>query len=260
MFAMQHCSRRERWRDFSNHADEQLLKELATLQAQRTALTMWVKVKSHVSVELNERADRLAAEAPFVEEAVSKLYTEQEDGNVIQFYKSGEPVPVRASAKELNDHFIQLRNTAVLAKPTRTVGKLTAQGVGREYLPAVLWSETGLYSVQDKMVKRMLQCITNTFPTRARLHIMRKSEDGLCKFCSEGKPDNLYHWQCECTRFHDARTKVHNDIWSEVSKAICSHLSKHTGWEFFKETPVKDIFTSMQHHPVHAQRTPDGVS
>jgi ribonuclease HI len=259
MFAMQHCSRRERWRDFSNHADEQLLKELATLQAQRTALTVWVKVKSHVSVELNERADRLAAEAPFVEEAVSKLYTEQEDGNVIQFYKSGEPVPVRASAKELNDHFIQLRNTAVLAKPTRTVGKLTAQGVGREYLPAVLWSETGLYSVQDKMVKRMLQCITNTFPTRARLHIMRKSEDGLCKFCSEGKPDNLYHWQCECTRFHDARTKVHNDIWSEVSKAICSHLSKHTGWEFFKETPVKDIFTSMQHHPVHAQRTPDGV-
>jgi hypothetical protein len=149
MFAMQHCSRRERWRDFSNHADEQLLKELVTLQAQRTALTVWVKVKSHVSVELNERADRLAAEAPFVEEAVSELYTEQEDGHVIQFYKSGESVPVRASAKELNDHFIQLRNKAVLAKPTRTVGKLTAQGLGREYLPTVLWSETGLYSLED---------------------------------------------------------------------------------------------------------------
>jgi hypothetical protein len=242
-------------RDFSNHADKQLLKELATLQAQLTALTMWVKVKSHVSVELNERADRLATEAPFVEKAVSKLYTEQEDGNVIQFYKSGEPVPVRASAKELNNHFMHLRNGAVLAKPTRTIGKFTAQGVGREYLPTVLWSETGLYSVQDKMVKRMLQCITNTFPTSVRLHIMRKSEDGLCKFCSEG----MYHWQCECTRFHDAQTKVHNNIWSEVSEAICSHLSKHTGWEFFKETPVKDILMNMQHHLVHAQRTPDGV-
>ena len=78
----------------------------------------------------------------------SPSYIEQEDSNVIQFYKLGEPVPVRASAKELNDHFIQLRNRAVLAKPTRTVGKLTAQGVGREYLSTVLWSETGLYSVQ----------------------------------------------------------------------------------------------------------------
>jgi hypothetical protein len=45
--------------------------------------------------ELNKRADRLAAEAPFDDETVSKLYTEQEDSNVIQFYKSGEPVPVR---------------------------------------------------------------------------------------------------------------------------------------------------------------------
>jgi hypothetical protein len=28
---------------------------------------------------------------------------------------------------------------------------------------------------------------------------------------------------------------------------------------FFKETPVKDIFASMQHHPVHAQGAPYGV-
>ncbi len=86
MFAMQHCSRRELWLDFSNQADKQLLKELAIPQAQHTALTVWVKVKSHVSVELNKRADRLAAEALFVEEVLSKLYTEQEDSNVIQFY------------------------------------------------------------------------------------------------------------------------------------------------------------------------------
>jgi hypothetical protein len=105
----------------------------------------------------------------------------QEDSNVIQFYKSGEPVPVRASAKELNDHFIQHRSRAVLDKPTRSLGKLTAQGVGREYLLTALWSESGLYSVQDKMVKRMLQCITNTFPTCSRLHIMMGSANFALK-------------------------------------------------------------------------------
>ncbi len=143
-----------------------------------------------------------------------------------------------------------------MPRPGRLVGYQTQlQGPQGK----VLWSGTGLYLVQDKIVKRMLQCITNTFPTCFRLYVMRKSEDGLCKFCSEGKLNTLYHWQCECTRFHDAQTKVHNDIWSEVLKPICSHLSKHTVWEFFKETPVKDIFTSMQHHSVHAQWTPDGV-
>jgi hypothetical protein len=66
-----------------------------------------------------------------------------------------EIVPVRASAKELNDHFIQIRSRAVLDKPTRPLGSL---GVGREYLPTVLWSEAGLYLVQNKMAQFPLFC------------------------------------------------------------------------------------------------------
>jgi hypothetical protein len=40
---------------------------------------------------------------------------------------------------------------------------------------------------------------------------------------------------------------------------MCAYLPKGFQWEFLKETPVKDIFTSMQHHPEHALRRPDGV-
>ena len=275
MFAMQHCSRREKWRDFSEHADVELLEELAMLQAPRTALTMWVKIKSHASVELNERADKLAAGAPFAAAGSSKRYDQQGDRDLMQFYRQGEGGPVQASARELLDHFIGLRckrflnnstrvqvhdDCSVSVSTTRIVQKLTAAGVGREHLSTTLWSEKGPYSVEDRVVKRMLQCITNTFPTQAVLFRMGKSESNRCRFCSADVAETLFHWQCQCSQFGDARTKVHNDIWSTVCKAICSYLPQgDSGWEFFKETPVKDIFSSMQRHPEHAQRQPDGV-
>jgi hypothetical protein len=67
-------------------------------------------------------------------------------------------------------------------------GSLQLMRVGGDYQPNVLLSqrldciETGLYSVKDKMAKRMLQCTINTFPTRSRLHVMGNLEDGQCKF------------------------------------------------------------------------------
>ena len=149
MFAMQHCSRREIWRDFSGHVDAQLIEELARLQARRTAPTVWIKVKLHTSVELNERADRFAAEAPFVENGVSKQFEQQEDCNLIQFYREAESAPVMASSKELKEHFISLRCPRLLQKESRATMKLIAAGVGREYLPHVLWSETGPYTVDE---------------------------------------------------------------------------------------------------------------
>ena len=142
---------------------------------------------------------------------------------------------------------------------TRTVQKLTAPGVGREFWSAVVWAEKGTYAMEDKVVKRMMQCITNTFPTQARLRIMGKAESDICKFCSSNVRETLFHWQSQCVRFHDARTKVHNDIWSVVFKTLSSYLPKDGGWETFLEVPVKDIFSSMQHHAVHAERRPDGV-
>jgi hypothetical protein len=38
---------------------------------------------------------------------------------------------------------------------------------------------------------------------------------------------------------------------------MCSHLPK--GWEYFHETPVKEIFVSVQNDPEHGRRQPDGV-
>jgi hypothetical protein len=57
-----------------------------------------IKVKLHTSVELNERADRFAAEAPFVE---SNLCSRK-------IATSFNFIGKLRSAKELKEHFISL--------------------------------------------------------------------------------------------------------------------------------------------------------
>ena len=190
--------------------------------------------------------------------SVSKLYAAAEDKNLIQFYKEGNGQEVLATPQELKDHFIQLRSKRVLHKQTRTIEKMTAKGTGRHLLVHVLWKELGPYSVGDRTTKRMLQCITNTYPTQARLCQMGKASNKTCKFCNEGKAETLFHWQQMCPQFAEARQKVHNDIWAEVFPAICAHLPKE--WQAFKETPMGGrggVFSDVDPNFNHYQ--PDGV-
>ena len=81
MYVMEHCSRKERWKDFSNHPDALMIQKLAKALALRTALTRWVKIKSHTSVLLNEKADRLAAQSRDNPEAILRTFEKQDNPN-----------------------------------------------------------------------------------------------------------------------------------------------------------------------------------
>jgi len=259
MWAMQHCSRLERVPDFSMHSNQDLLKRLHTAHTRRSAATHYVKITAHTSIALNECADGLAASARNDDNAPSRLFEMWENHNCIHYYREGENGhPARAEAAELRTHFIQLRSNEVFQNQTRTLQKLTAVGVGRHLMYLVLWSG-GPYSVADGATKRMLQCITNTYPTKARLFKMGKARRPTCPFCSSGKPETLFHWQQECTRFHDARTKVHNDIWSAVYGAIRSHLPANK-FVAYRETKIGDAPLDISNaHSAFKQRQPDGM-
>ena len=60
MYDMQHRSRNDWWRDFDSHRDRDMLNRMAVTLASRTAKTVFVKIKAHTSVPLNETADQLA--------------------------------------------------------------------------------------------------------------------------------------------------------------------------------------------------------
>ena len=188
MFAMQHCSQRELWRDFSHHSQVLLLQELQTAQAACTADTHWVKITAHSSVELNERADRLATSAWDDHDAPARTFEPQENPNSLHFYQKGrgeEDEPIKVKPAVLCVHLLNRRASKVIATNNLTVQTLTAAHVGRHLRHTVLW-QGGAYSVADKHTKRMLQCITNTYPTYALLHLMGKALAPDCPFCTTG--------------------------------------------------------------------------
>jgi hypothetical protein len=49
--------------------------------------------------------------------------------------------------------------------------KMLAARIGRNMMCKVVCAG-GKYSVANKLAKRMLQCLTNTSPTTAQLHLM----------------------------------------------------------------------------------------
>jgi hypothetical protein len=62
-----------------------------------------------------------------------------------------------------------------------------------------------------------------------------------------------------CPQFDDARTKVHNDIWTEVLAAILKHLPED--YDVYKETVIGQTglkFTTLQHMHMNNWK-PDGI-
>ena len=258
MWAMLHCTRKERVIDFSTHPNQDMLQRLRQEHIKRTAETQYVKVTAHTSIFLNECADSLAATARADKDAPKCSFGLWEHPYCLYFFSKGEDGEhARATATELRTHFIQLRSKDVLRNRTRTVNKLTAPGVGRHLLHAVLWAK-GPFSVADGVTKRMLQCISNTYPTRSRLHMMGKARSAKCPFCGADR-ETLGHWQQVCPQFHDARTKVHDDVWSAVYGVIRSLLPEGK-FTTYKETIVaKGPFDIPREYERLKSRKPDGV-
>lgn len=255
MWALQHCSRLELFKDFSKHFNQRLVKDLQREVEKRTAEMRCVKITAHTSIELNERADYRAAVARLDKDAPTRTCTLWTDPYLLHFYRMGEEGdPVPAKPEELREHFLKLRAERVVRNQTRTIQKMLASGVGRNLMYPVLWGR-GEYSVADKVAKRMLQCLTNTFPTTARLHRMGIARHAKCPFCTGHKSETLFHWQQECTRFHDARTKVHDDIWKAVFTALRSGLPPDT--ESYRETPIGEVWLHSLNQ--HKQLKPDGI-
>jgi hypothetical protein len=75
---------------------------------------------------------------------------------------------------------------------------------------------------------------------------MGKARRTRCFLCPMGEPETLFHWQQDrrtvCPRFHDARTKVYDDIYS----VIRSHLLEGK-FTTYKETRIGSDFTNIFH-------------
>jgi hypothetical protein len=88
--------------------------------------------------------------------------------------------------------------------------------------------------------------------------MMGKARSAKCPFCGADR-ETLGHWQQVCPQFHDARTKVHDDVWSAVYGVIRSLLPEGK-FTTYKETIVaKGPFDIPREYERLKSRKPDGV-
>jgi ribonuclease HI len=270
MFALQHCSRNDWWRDFDSHKDRDMLERLASKIARRTASTTFVKVKAHASVPLNERADELAGKAGQDDGAAKEgyrtlpplAYYQQADPNETWFEREdrdrdGEEITTRVGGKEIAKIMENKRNAHLCKTSTRAGLRLSQPGMGRRHFAAGLWDRKKGAGLRDTTIKRTLQVLTNTYPTQSLLCKMGVEDTDECPFCHNGR-ETLFHWQSECTQFSNARTQVHDEVWKAAWNYITAALSAEEGWTTFRETTIRE--TPLKYaSPTTGLRKPDGI-
>jgi ribonuclease HI len=269
MFALQHCSRNDWWRDFDNHRDREMLERLATKLATRTARTTFVKVKAHASVPLNDRADELAGYAgndDIAPEGFRTLpalaYQQQADPNETWFEtevkdKEDKVITVRVGDKEVSKILEDKRNAHLLKKSTRAGSRLSQPNMGRKHFGAALWGKKAGEDLRDTTIKRTLQVLTNTYPTQSLLHKMGIEKSDRCPFCPNAS-ETLFHWQSECPQFSNARTQVHDEVWKAAWNYITAALSQDKGWIHFREKTIGEtplLFDNAE----SGKRKPNGI-
>jgi hypothetical protein len=263
MFAMEHCSHKDWWINYDPHRDAPMLRALASRQAARRARTIWVKVKAHASIPLNERADCLAGmageceEDPTVHCAPTMNLVQQEAKESIKFMtllECGEEAEI--PSKQLGIQLINVRNNRICAKPTKTESYMRAPNVSRDLYSKILWA-SGQHQLPDTTVKRNLQILSNTFPTTRRLHVIGIEATDICPYCTSNVPETTTHWQSECPCFSEARTLVHNNIWTAIWHEL-TDATRREGWVGYRETRIID--TEMKYTvAASANRQPDGI-
>jgi ribonuclease HI len=231
------------WRDFRSHPQLEAVKALAEALDTRQAITRLVKVAAHKGCPMNERADQLAGDVKETDQATVK-------------YLQSLPKELRVNAQPLSEMLSELSERLLARRQellqekrtTRTRGRLTEPGAGRQYFGRAL------QQLPRKEARRAVQITTGTFPSQARLFKWGKVQSPACPFC-EADAETTEHFSQMCPRFKDARTAAHDKVWSAAWAEIVSR--KPQGWEAIHDTALRN--TPLRHGDEWADWKPDGI-
>jgi hypothetical protein len=93
------------------------------------------------------------------------------------------------------------------------------------------------------------------FPSNSWLHKCKLRTTPYCELCPCTNA-TTGHIQCDCPKLADARTQVHNTIWTALWEGLSKTAGKH-GWETAKEATIKE--TDFKHRKPMELRRPDGI-
>jgi hypothetical protein len=178
-----HFNQQLLWRDYDKHPQKEAILLYAEDLTKRVGKTTIVKVSSHKGCYLNERADEQATAAATEQKRPEQEYRTQmvPDVTILEKEPGEEQITSRLKLilSELRRELTVRRKKDFLLAQKQTITRLqlTYPNSGRQYLGRAL------QCLDPKEVKRIVQVITHTFPSQAKLFLYGKELSPICPFC-----------------------------------------------------------------------------
>jgi ribonuclease HI len=250
-----HFNQQLLWRDYDKHQQKEAILLYAEDLAKRVGKTTLVKVSSHKGCYLNEQADEQATAAANKQKRPEHEYSTQKEPDVtlLEQEPGNELVTTRLRLilGELRRELTIRRKKDFLLtqKQTLTRSQLTYPNSGRQYIGKAL------QRLNPKEVKRIVQVLSHTFPSQAKLHLFGMEKSALCPFC-KSQSETTEHFSQTCPAFHDARTKAHDAITSAIRQELQKHMSKE--WKLLPEQNLEN--TGLAHKDKWRKLKPDIIA
>ncbi len=169
----------------------------------RTAVTKFVKVKSHSGILLNERADDLAGQGCDCEEE-----TRWPGPSKLDPLRLAARTYVREAYAPFPDQ--NVADKVLIRRASEGVGRAAAALRGTIFGKGMLSDPVNcnlilaaVHSQPAATIKVWIQAVTETYPTMVRLHLCTpaKHPSSTCPWCSSNVPETLAHFLSVCTAF-----------------------------------------------------------
>jgi hypothetical protein len=200
------------------------------LQTRTQPITLY-KVRAHVNIDGNEKADKLAKEGLELEHRIASHSHEHAHATPYYYQKdvwaSMEEVPDKGPVRFLEKQikkYDRETNLAVMATQTPNTRKWTKNTYIDNELSNDFWANP---AITDKQKSCLIKFRTGTYMGNARKQLFfghQRYPTITCPICNTHEPDTWLHvlLKCKHQHIHSLRVKRHNKAVGEVRKLLIS--------------------------------------
>jgi ribonuclease HI len=215
----------------NSHPDQTTLNSMVKILQNRTQPITLYKVRAHVNIDGNEKADKLAKAGLQLEHKIAKHPYEHAHATPYYYQKdvwaSMEEVPDKGPVRFLEKQikkYDRETNIAVMAAQTPNTCKWTENIDIDKELSNDFWANP---LITDKQKSCLIKFRTCTYMGNARKQLFfghHQYPSITCPICNSNEPDTWLHvlLKCQQQHIHSLRVSRHNKAVMEIRKLLIS--------------------------------------
>ena len=215
----------------NSHPDQNTLNSMVKILQNRTQPITLYKVRAHVNIEGNEKADKLAKAGLDLEHRIATRPYEHAHATPYYYQKdvwaSMEAVPDKGPVRFLEKQikkYDRETNIAFMATQTPNTCKWTQNVDIDKELSNEFWTNP---LITDKQKSCLIKFRTGTYMGNARKQLFfgrQRYPSITCPICNSNEPDTWLHvlLKCKHQHIHSLRVKRHNKAVGEIRKLLIS--------------------------------------